>query len=523
MVLLAALAQPGWAQAPRWQWADAQPFTVRAVAADAAGNAYVTGSFTGTIRVGRFQLTSTSTIADLIVVKFSPQGQPEWATTLGALAPSPVVSNRTYAAGVDISVDAQNGGVAVVGGMSGLFGPNVPGISLDPTRYQGDNMLVLRLSASGQIQWAVQAGSSAGFPTRGNAIATDAQGNSYITGNGYGFALSNGPLISTGARQMFVISLNRAGSFRWNTPTFANLGASGLDIAADEVGSVYVLGSYVGPFSIGGVELARQTGSALARLNSSTGTVVWARGDQEGATSLAVEPQGGAYVAGSFSGTYQLDAASISASAAREAFLARFTAGGAVTWLKALGTITTAGVRVARADTGPVVLLKRSATVAAVLGLSNAGAISWEEQATGVESAEGLAVAPGAGPRQRRVLVGGQFAGRASFPPHTLQANGSSSYLASLLYTVPAAPPASLSATVFPNPARGRFSVLLPPLSGISASLINSQGRVMRTEADFLPGKLDDKQLDVVDLPRGLYILRVSWNGEVTTVQVQLI
>ncbi|MCC3155620.1 T9SS type A sorting domain-containing protein [Hymenobacter sp. 15J16-1T3B] len=509
------------AQSPQWQWAEAQPFTVNSVAADAGGHAYVTGQFSGTIRLGRFTLTSSSAGGDLLVAKFDAVGHPEWATVL-PIQPTLVGGTAgTFASGTDISVHPLTGEAVVLGRMNGLFTSTVPGTNLSPDLYFQDKFVVFKLSASGTIRWAVQGGSTY-LPTSANALALDLMGNSYVTGIGYGYQLSNGGSGAGGLRQLFVLSLSGAGAFRWNVSGAAPLSSNGLDVSTDALQGVYVVGSYFGPLTLGGSPVpGPPSGAFLTRLDGATGAVVWARGDQSGATALAVDALGRSYVAGGFSGTYTLGAATLTATAAREGFVARFSPSGAVEWLKSVGPAET-NVGVAWSDAGPVALLKRSASTAAVIGLQLDGSPDWELQASGVLASQRLATTLGTSPVHRRVLVVGSFAGAATFGHEHPTATGTSGFLASLRFAVPIAPRCNNPLSVYPNPSQHRLTVHLPSAAGVSAQLVNLQGRVVRQAAGAEVPATAELTWNVADLPRGLYTLRTVENGQTQTVLVQL-
>ncbi|GAB3828747.1 T9SS type A sorting domain-containing protein [Hymenobacter jeollabukensis] len=512
---------PARAQAPQWQWANAQSFVVNSVATDAQGNAYVTGQFSGSITVGRFSLTSSSAIGDLLVAKFGPTGRAEWVTPLAAQPFATGSSTGIFASGTDISVNPVTGESVVVGRMNGLFASSVPGSNLPPDQYITDKFVVLKLSAAGSIQWAVQGGSS-NLPTTCNAIATDAAGNSYLTGISYGYRLSSGGSVAAGPRQLFVLSLNGAGAFRWNTLASAPLSSMGIDIGTDALHGVYMLGTYFGPLTIGGSTLpGPPSGTVLARLDGTTGNVAWARGDQSGATALAVDAAGHSYLAGGFSGTYALGAASLMASAGREGFVAHLDPAGTVAWLKSVGAAEANG-GAALSDGAPVVWLKRSASGGAVIGLKPGGAISWELAASGIDGSKCLATAPGLTPLQRRVVTGGTFTGAATFGSYPVSAAGSGNFLASMRFVQPIGPGNVVPLSVYPNPAQNLLTVRLPTAPGTSVQLVSLQGRVVRQHLGSDGPGVSELVWNVADLPRGLYTVRAVGSGQVQTLLVEL-
>jgi hypothetical protein len=75
---------------------------------------------------------------------------------------------------------------------------------------------------------------------------------------------------------------------------------------------------------------------------------------------------------------------------------------------------------------------------------------------------------------------------------------------------------ASLSAAdvaVFPNPARARFTVVLPGLgqaSAVQAELRNALGQVVRRQTAALPASGTQLSFDTAELATGVYILRLQ-------------
>lgn len=78
------------------------------------------------------------------------------------------------------------------------------------------------------------------------------------------------------------------------------------------------------------------------------------------------------------------------------------------------------------------------------------------------------------------------------------------------VHTLPALP----HARVWPNPFSSTLSVQLPALVGVSPEFVlyDLYGRVVKTArlTDF------DNQIPAQDLPSGLYVWQLRWNGEVT-------
>lgn len=144
MASLPVLAQTG----PAFQWAvsggGADNETVAGVATDAAGNVYVTGTFTNTAAFGGFSLTSAGG-TDIFLAKYATNGALVWVRQYGDMGNEMV---RGIAAN-------PAGGVFIVGSFEGTatFGTNTL------TSAGGADAFVARMETlAGNVIWAASAG-----------------------------------------------------------------------------------------------------------------------------------------------------------------------------------------------------------------------------------------------------------------------------------------------------------------------------------------------------------------------------
>jgi len=201
---------------------------VRAVATDASGNIYVSGSFQGNMKAGNVSLTSNGS-TDGFVVKYSSAGVVQYAIKVGGSG-AEVIN--------DIKVDASN--LYFVGGFSNsmTFGNSISSTG------ESDVMLGSMNLATGAANWVVKQG---GYSyDMANALVID---NNYIYTTGY-FCNNkdiSGPynLASSGTFNMFVGKHNLSnGSMVWGR-TLAGTGSEyGNGIALDASGNVVVSGTF---------------------------------------------------------------------------------------------------------------------------------------------------------------------------------------------------------------------------------------------------------------------------------------
>lgn len=138
------------------------------------------------------------------------------------------------------------------------------------------DIFLVKTDASGQVLWAVKAGGSA--DERGNAVCVDAVGNVYITGYFQGTATFGATsLTSAGAQDIFVAKYTSAGLLAW----VRRAGGSNADIsngiAVDASGNVFISGEIKGNVDFGAVNLTAQGSDAFVCKYDPSGTVLWAK------------------------------------------------------------------------------------------------------------------------------------------------------------------------------------------------------------------------------------------------------
>ncbi len=276
------------------------------IAADAAGNAYVTGvtSSTDFPTVNAFQGTDPNggQGAAAFVTKFNAVGS--------ALVYSTYLGGSYYDQGNAIAVDA-SGSAYVTGATASTNFPtlNPEQAKLGGTNATTTNAFVTKFSPSGSaLVYSTYLGGGVG--DQGNGIAVDASGNAYVTGE---TTSSNFPTVNPfqssikGEESSFVAKLNAAGSaLVYSTFLGGTSYNYGFGIAADASGNAYVTGetqsadfptvTAVQP-SYGG------NGDAfVAELNAAGSELVYSTylggSNSDAGSGIAVDASGNAYVAG---------------------------------------------------------------------------------------------------------------------------------------------------------------------------------------------------------------------------------
>lgn len=283
------------------------------IAADAAGNAYITGYVQSGTDMdpgpGNYTL-SPAGILDVFVLKLDPLGNFLWATTIGS---------TTLENGRAIALDAA-ANMHIAGYFTGTvdFDPG-PG-SAPLTAAGGNDIFVLKLDTDGAFLWAAAMGGP-GMDIA-EAVAVDDQGNVLTTGT---FALDAdldpgaglATLTSVGGLDVFVSKLDANGAFVW-AKGFGGLSGedAGRSIAVNSVGEVHVAGQFANTVDFdpdGGVDQLAAVGGIDAFINTFDANgahlrtaIIGSTGEDRGFT-LVTDPADQLFLTGLFSGTADLD------------------------------------------------------------------------------------------------------------------------------------------------------------------------------------------------------------------------
>jgi hypothetical protein len=326
-------------------------------AADAIGNNYITGTFSGTVDLDpsatkAFNVTSKGG-TDVFVAKYGTSGQLIWARTLGG------TGNDSAA---DISFDTA-GNVYTVGTFNGTvdFNP-ASAITANITSATGGSAFVWKLDFNGNL---FLARSVAGTSTA-SAIATDSRGNMVVTGSFTGTAdfnplpnLTNN-LVGGSGDNAFIWRLDTGGSASWAK---AISSAGKLDttaIALDGAGNVYTGGRFtnVADFNPHATTQYYLNGGAgytpfIQKLDIN-GNFLWTKAafsstpsdtDTNGITGLVIDSLSNVYAAGTFTGTVDFNpnttltqvANLTSVEGSVDAFVWKLDTAGTYRWGKQLG------------------------------------------------------------------------------------------------------------------------------------------------------------------------------------------
>ncbi len=264
-----------------------------ALAVDAAGNVYLTGSFSGTAQFGETNLTSGGG-RDMFLAKYDPNGLLRWACAGGGV-------DRDI--GYHLGTDAE-GNVYVAGTFRNYaeFGPEVvSGIGLE-------DIFLVKYAAAGSVLWARSSQESGAVFCQD--LRLDAEGNVFLTGYfSDRVTFDTNTIYSGTGSDLFLVKYDPDGNAAWAASGGSDSesdysGCLGLDAR----GRVYLVGTFNGSATFGTNQVTNPGLSSLFVVQyDQAGNVLWVQ--QADAlnsgylicTDAAVDPAGGVHVVGYFS------------------------------------------------------------------------------------------------------------------------------------------------------------------------------------------------------------------------------
>lgn len=282
-----------------------------AIAVDAAGSTYVTGSFTSTYDLGTGGITSTGG-KDLYVTKLTPLGGTEWILRIGSTGDE---------AGQGITVDA-GGNVFVTGFFTGTvdFDPSTSNV-FNLVSAGGTDSFVLQLNNAGVFVAAARLGGTGA--DQGMAIAVAPANGEIVTTGFFNGTVSPGnggqAVTSSGGEDIFVSVLSPGALL---SQVFCKMGGTtndrGLGVAIENVRDIYVTGTFTGTADFdpnsgtSNLVSAGLDDAFVVRLDGST--FVWATriGAQGNDISRGIDldADGNVYTAGRFESTVDFNGGS---------------------------------------------------------------------------------------------------------------------------------------------------------------------------------------------------------------------
>jgi len=207
---------------------------------DQAGNIFLTGDFCSqTITFGNITLTNSAVgKKDVFLVKFDSNANVLWAKSIYGTKNENVTG---------IALDG-SGNICITGYFNSLS-ITFNNTTLYNTTTNGNNIFIAKYNTNGNVIWAKSAGgiySDTDIQSRG--IATDSDGNMYITGHFYNWTITfdNITLTSSGWEDIFIVKYNADGNVAWAKNPHGEGREYGFAIATDVANNIYITGSFWG-------------------------------------------------------------------------------------------------------------------------------------------------------------------------------------------------------------------------------------------------------------------------------------
>ena len=301
-----------------------------AVAVDAAGNVFLTGTFNGTVDFGGGNLTSVGT-DDIFLAKYNSRGVHQWSKRYG--------STNSFADHGAIAVDG-SGNVLLAGFFQGTA--NFGGFSLVSAGLE--DIYVAKFSTNGVHQWSMRFGSTGSDKAYG--IAVDGSDNVIVIGsfrNTVSFGGAN--LASAGLEDIFLAKYAPNGVFQWSQRFGSASSDNGYSVAVDVSGNVIATGSFQGTVNFGGTGLASSgiEDVFLAKYNSG-GVHQWSQrfgstGFDAG-TFVATDKSSNVVLTGEFDNTVSFGGGGVVSAGDRDIFVAKYNPSGVHQWSKGFGAVS---------------------------------------------------------------------------------------------------------------------------------------------------------------------------------------
>ena len=198
-------------------------------------------------------------------------------------------------------------------------------------------------------QWALRAG---GTSTEYAESTLDANGNIYVSGAFFSPTITFGTttLSNAGGADMFIAKYDASGNVIWAKSAGGASVDAAQNIATDANGNVYITGLfYSGSITFGTTTLTNagsNTDIFIVKYDAS-GNVIWAKRAGSGTNGddgkgIAVDVvTGNIFITGYFGGTANFDALSITSAGNNDIFIAKYDANGNAIWVKQAGDAPT--------------------------------------------------------------------------------------------------------------------------------------------------------------------------------------
>lgn len=320
-----------------------------AMVGDGLGNIYVVGRFENSVNFGGGPRTSAG-LEDVFIAKYDMNGAHLWSKRFGN-------SNIQSGRGIALTSD---GGLVVTGYFRGTVdfgGGPLTSISI------ADDIFLAKFDVDGNHVWSRRFGGSS--DDNGYKIVANPDGSLVLLAYGFGsIDFGGGVLVGQGFRH-FLVKLNPSGIHIWSKQIGLGSEVYLTRHVVDGNGNIVITGALHDPFDFGGGTLTPNVASDMVLVSyDANGIHRWSHiyGDSnpfgQYGNAVAVDDQNNVFVSGSFHGGIDFGGGAFTSFGEDDAYLAKFTEGGAHVWSRQYGSpVAQAGHFLTMRDGGHVALL----------------------------------------------------------------------------------------------------------------------------------------------------------------------
>lgn len=324
------------AQAPDWLWARTSAGMVKpsSTAVDDYGNTYVTGWYDGTITFDTITLTNAGQ-SDMFLVKYDLYGNVLWARRAGG--PKSEIAQ---------SVAVSASGSVYVSGY--FYSDSVNFDTFTLLNAGSSDIFLVKYDANGNVTWAKNEGGS--FKDRSYSVATDAVGNTWMTGYFESDSLTIGPytMVNKGFCDIFLVKYDNNGNILWAKSAGGTDLDEAVSVAIDGNGNAYIAGDFssdsiaFGPYTCTNPGFAFFTPDIFLAKYDALGNELWVSSAgglaMDEANGVGVDGLGNPYLTGGFgSDTLSFGPFNLIKTGSYDIFLTKFNTNGNVLWAKSIG------------------------------------------------------------------------------------------------------------------------------------------------------------------------------------------
>ncbi len=314
-----------------------------AVTVDSAGNVCVGGSFqSNAVTFGTITLTNTSPFfSDFFLVKYDCNGYVLWAISSKDSPGNDAIYSICTDKYSNVFVTGPFQSDSITFGSTTLYNAGAPNL----------DFYIVKFNSSGNVVWAKSIG---GYDEEAaKSICTDANGNLIAGGYFFSPSLAFGGITLTnyspGTADLFIAKYDSAGNVLWAKSAGGDDSDYGSSVAADNVGNVFIGGSFRSNSITFNTVTLTNTGPpysdiCLVKYNAS-GNVLWAKSSKNSPSSdatysICADDFGNVFITGPYqSETITFGSTTLINAAAPnlDFYIVKFNSTGNVLWTKGIG------------------------------------------------------------------------------------------------------------------------------------------------------------------------------------------